>query len=68
MKEFNMKLMSSMPACNSLHATAYTPDDSCCETEICHVVVEEGHKIGVGKPGNAEKAALKTVFVYIYIK
>jgi hypothetical protein len=28
--------------------------------------VEEGHEMGVVKPGTAQKAALKTVFVYIY--
>jgi hypothetical protein len=44
--------------CNSLRATAHNPDDG-------HVVVEEGHEMGVAKPGTAQKAALKTVFVYI---
>jgi hypothetical protein len=51
--------------CNSLCATAYTLDDGPCETETCHVVVEEGLEIGVVKPGIAQKAALKTVFVYV---
>jgi hypothetical protein len=46
----------------------HAPGDSHCETDTCHVEVEEGHKIGVVKPGTAQKAALKTVFVYIYIK
>jgi hypothetical protein len=45
-----------------LHAKTCTPDES----ETCLVVVEEGHVIGVVKPGTAWKAALRTVFVYIY--
>jgi hypothetical protein len=53
--------------CNSLHVTVYTPDDGPCETETCHIVAE-GREIGVVKPGAAQKAALKTVFVYIYQK
>jgi hypothetical protein len=52
--------------CKSLHATTYTPDDGPCETETS-VVVEGGHEIlvGVVKPGTTQKAALKTVLVYI---
>jgi hypothetical protein len=30
--------------------------------------VEEGHEIGVVKPGTAQKAALKAMFEYIYIR
>jgi hypothetical protein len=48
--------------------TTYTPDDGPCETETCRVVMEEGHEIGVVKPGTAQKAALKTVCVHMYQK
>jgi hypothetical protein len=34
--------------------------------ETCRVV--EGHEIGQVKPGITQKAALKTVFVYMYVK
>jgi hypothetical protein len=50
---------------NSLRATTYTHDDGPCETETCRVVVE-GHEIEVVEPGTARRAALKTLFVYIY--
>jgi hypothetical protein len=42
-----------------IHATTYTPDDGPCETKTCHVVVEEGHEIGVVEPGTAQRDALK---------
>jgi hypothetical protein len=45
--------------CNGLCAITYTPDDGLCETETCVLVA--GHE-----PGTARKAALKTVFEYIY--
>jgi hypothetical protein len=57
-----------MSCANSVRATVHTPDDGPCETETCRVVVEEGHEIGVVKPGTAQKAARKIVFVYIHIK
>jgi hypothetical protein len=47
--------------------TTYTPDDGLCETDSYSVVVE-GYEIGVFKPGTAQKAVQKTVFVYLYIK
>jgi hypothetical protein len=53
---------------NSLRATAYTPGNTPCETKTWRVVVEEGHEIGVVKPGTAQEAALKTVFMYLFIK
>jgi hypothetical protein len=53
--------------CNSLRSTTYTTDDDPCETETCRVVVEEGHEIGVVKPGTAWKSALKTVFLYVRV-
>jgi hypothetical protein len=30
--------------------------------------IEEGHEVGVVKPGTALKSALKTEFVYMYIQ
>jgi hypothetical protein len=53
--------------CNNLHATTYTPDSGPFETKTCQIVVEE-HEIGVIKPGTKQKAVLKTVFGYKYIK
>jgi hypothetical protein len=43
--------------CDRLRTTAYTLGDGPCETETCPVVVEEGHEIGVVKPGTAQKTA-----------
>jgi hypothetical protein len=33
----------------------------------CRVALKEGHEVGEIKPGTAQKSALRTVFVYIYI-
>jgi hypothetical protein len=55
-----LSVWSVCQQCNSLFATAYTPDDGPCQTETCRVVVDEGHEIGVVKPGTARKAALRT--------
>jgi hypothetical protein len=52
---------SACKQCNSLRATAHTPDGCPSQTEICRVVVE-GYEVRVIKPG----AALNTVVVYIY--
>jgi hypothetical protein len=60
--------MISVQKCNSLHVTAYTPDDGPCETETCHVVVEEGHETEGVKPGTALKTVLVYIYIYIYIK
>jgi hypothetical protein len=48
---------------NTLRATTQTPDNGPSETKTS-LVVEEGHEIGVVKPGTAQKAALKTVCVH----
>jgi hypothetical protein len=42
----------------------YISDDGTCKTETCCAVVD-GHEIGVVKLGTTQKAALKTVIVYI---
>jgi hypothetical protein len=55
-----------VPTANSLHTTAYTPEDGPCETVTCRAILEEEHEMGVVEPGTARKAALKTVFVHAY--
>jgi hypothetical protein len=50
----------------SLRAKAYTHYDRPSETEMCRIVVEEGHEIEVAKSGTVRKAARRTVFVYVH--
>jgi hypothetical protein len=53
--------------CYSLRATTRTPGNSPCETETCHVEVEEDNEIEMIKPGTAQKAALKTALAYVRV-
>jgi hypothetical protein len=43
--------------CNNLHAATYIPDNDPFEVKICRVK-EEGHEIGVVKPGTKQKIVL----------